>query len=78
MDLKSKNILLNRNHTLAKIADVGLSRGMLHTLPHVVSGLLTLLCTPAAMYMTQLSACLPCTSCLCAAVSVTHVNFCST
>lgn len=31
MDLKSKNILLNRDHTLAKIADVGLSRGTLHT-----------------------------------------------
>ncbi|KAL3145136.1 hypothetical protein ABBQ38_001740 [Trebouxia sp. C0009 RCD-2024] len=28
MDLKSKNILLNKDHTLAKIADVGLSRGM--------------------------------------------------
>ncbi|KAL0020996.1 hypothetical protein WJX77_005136 [Trebouxia sp. C0004] len=28
MDLKSKNILLNRDHTVAKITDVGLSRGM--------------------------------------------------
>ena len=28
MDLKSRNILLNKDHTLAKIADVGLSRGM--------------------------------------------------
>lgn len=27
MDLKSKNILLNREHSIAKIADVGLSRG---------------------------------------------------
>lgn len=27
MDLKSKNILLNREQTVAKIADVGLSRG---------------------------------------------------
>lgn len=27
MDLKSKNILLNKDQTLAKIADVGLSRG---------------------------------------------------
>lgn len=28
MDLKSKNILLNRDHTVAKITDVGMSRGM--------------------------------------------------
>ena len=28
MDLKSKNILLNRAQTVAKITDVGLSRGM--------------------------------------------------
>lgn len=28
MDLKSKNILLDRDHTVAKITDVGLSRGM--------------------------------------------------
>ena len=28
MDLKSKNILLNRDQTVAKITDVGLSRGM--------------------------------------------------
>ena len=28
MDLKSKNILLNRDHTVAKITDVGLSCGM--------------------------------------------------
>lgn len=27
MDLKSKNVLLNREQTVAKIADVGLSRG---------------------------------------------------
>ena len=28
MDLKTKNILLNREQTVAKIADVGLSRGI--------------------------------------------------
>ncbi len=28
MDLKSKNILLDRDHSVAKITDVGLSRGM--------------------------------------------------
>lgn len=27
MDLKSKNVLLNREQTVAKVADVGLSRG---------------------------------------------------
>lgn len=27
MDMKSKNVLLNREQTVAKIADVGLSKG---------------------------------------------------
>ena len=51
MDLKSKNILLNRDHTLAKIADVGLSRGMLQTLPYVSFVFLRLLWTPLAQHM---------------------------
>lgn len=33
MDLKSKNILLNREQTVAKITDVGLSRGMQSSMP---------------------------------------------
>ena len=38
MDLKSKNILLNRDQTVAKIADVGLSRGFNSASPDFVAG----------------------------------------
>ncbi|KAL0019977.1 hypothetical protein WJX79_004684 [Trebouxia sp. C0005] len=40
MDLKSKNILLNRDHTVAKITDVGLSRGMASSNKAVMPGTL--------------------------------------
>lgn len=38
MDLKSKNILLNRELSVAKIADVGLSRGFNSASPDIVAG----------------------------------------
>ena len=40
MDLKSQNILLNRDHTVAKIADVGLSRGIQSSLSNLSVGTL--------------------------------------
>lgn len=38
MDLKSKNILLNRQQTVAKVADVGLARGFNSASPDFVAG----------------------------------------
>ena len=40
MDLKSQNILLNRDQTVAKIADVGLSRGLQSSISNLSVGTL--------------------------------------
>lgn len=40
MDLKSKNVLLNREQTVAKIADVGLSRAFNSASTEFVAGTL--------------------------------------